>query len=115
MKNVLTVFAFFATLFIGVNTVSAQSLKQDENRPEVVAKEEARILTEDLGLNGDQTRALFRALVTHKVDLQKNAEGKDPNSAAVKAEQQKIDERFEGTMKKILNEEQYQKWAADQH
>lgn len=113
MKNILTVFAFFATIFVGVQTASAQSLKQDENRPEVVAKEEARVLTEDLGLNGDQTRAVFRALVTHKVDLNKQVEGKNLNDASVKAEKNKIDKQLEGTMKKILTADQFTNWSKD--
>lgn len=113
MRNILSVFAFFATMFIGIQTVSAQSLKQDENRPEVVAKEESRILTEDLGLNGDQTRAVFRALVTHKVDLNKNVTGKNLNDASVKDEKAKIDNQLEESMKKILTEDQFSKWSQD--
>lgn len=115
MKKILTVFAFFATLFLGIQTVSGQSLKQDENRPEVVAKEETRILTEDLGLNGEQTRATFRALVTHKVDLKKSTDGKSSNDSSVKAEKQKIDKSLEEKMKEILTDDQYQKWLKDFH
>lgn len=114
MKNILTAFAFIATMFVGVQTASAQSLKQDQNRPEVVAKEESNVLSQELGLDGNQTRALFRALVTHKIDLNKAAEGKNVADPAVKAEVKQIDERFEGTMKKILNEEQYKQWAEKQ-
>lgn len=113
MKNILTLFVFIATMFMGVQSISAQSLKQDENRPEVVAKEEARVLTEDLGLNGDQTRAVFRALVTHKVDLNKSVTGKNLNDASVKVEKEKIDGQLEDSMKKILNGEQFTKWSKD--
>lgn len=114
MKNILTVFAFVASVLMGVQTVSAQSLKQDENRPEVIAKEEAHDLTQSLDLNGDQTRAVFRALVTHKVDIRKNVAGKDLNTSSVQAEKQKIDTRLKGTMEKILNKEQYAQWLKDQ-
>ena len=44
MRNILTVLAFSASLLMGVQTVSAQTLKQDANRPEVIAKEEAHII-----------------------------------------------------------------------
>ena len=113
MKKIFTVLAFLGTLLLGAQSVSAQSLKQDENRHEVIAKEEARIMTEDLGLNGDQTRATFRALVTHKVNTQKALEGKNENDPAVKSQIREIDETLEGTMKKILNEDQYSNWSKD--
>jgi len=113
MRNILTVLAFSASLLMGVQTVSAQTLKQDANRPEVIAKEEAHDLTQSLGLNGDQTRAIFRALVTHKVDVQKVTQGKDVNSPSVQAEKQKVDATLKGTMEKILTEEQYNTWLED--
>src|SRR5690554_434784 len=113
MKNLLTVFAFAASMFFGIQTTSAQSLAQDQNRPEVIAKEEAAKITEDLGLSGDQTRAVFRALVSKEVSYQKNVNGKDLKSASVKAEKQKTDAALKESMKKILTADQYSKWLKD--
>lgn len=114
MKNILTVLAFAATMFFGAQSVSAQSLSQDANRPEVIAKQETHVLTEDLGLNGDQTRAVFRALVAKEVNYQKNVTGKDLSNAAVKADKQKYDSELQESMKKILTAAQYSQWMKDQ-
>ncbi|QAA81773.1 hypothetical protein EI546_08585 [Aequorivita sp. H23M31] len=110
MKNLLTVLAFAGTLFIGMQSVSAQSLSQDQNRPEVIAKQETAKISDELGLNGDQQRATFRALVAKEVSYQKDVNGKDLNSPAVKAEKQKTDAALNEAMKKILTDDQYAKW-----
>lgn len=110
MKNLLTVIAFVASISIGSQTTFAQSLSQNENRPEVIAKAETAKLSENLGLDGSQTRAVFRALVAKEVGYQKNINNKDLNQASVKADKQKIDSELDATMKKILTEDQYNKW-----
>lgn len=114
MKNLLTVLAFAASMFFGMHTVSAQSLSEDSNRPEVIAKEETHKLTQELGLNGDQTRAVFRALVAKEVNSQKIAKGKDLSSAPVKADLSKVDSELQATMKTILTDAQYAQWLKDQ-
>lgn len=114
MKNILTIFAFAATLFIGAQSASAQSLTQDQNRPEAIAKETTHTMTEKYGLNGDQTRAVFRALVTKEVDYQKNVNGKDLTSATVQSQKDKIDNKLRAEMKKILTADQYAAWEKDQ-
>jgi len=110
MKKILTLFAFAGCLMFGVQTASAQSLTEDQNRPEVIAKEETSQLTDELGLSGDQTRAVFRALVAKKVAYQKHVDGKDANSAAVQAEKKKADDAYNASMKKILKADQYSQW-----
>ena len=114
MKNLLTVLAFAATMLFGGQMVSAQSLSQDNNRPEVIAKEKTNELSQELGLNGDQQRAVFRALVSKEVSLQKSTKGKDLNSTPVKAEKDKIDADLQVAMKKILTDAQYAQWMKDQ-
>lgn len=114
MKNILTVLAFAASMFFGAQSVSAQSLSQDSNRPEVIAKEQTHTLTQELGLNGDQTRAVFRALVAKEVNYQKNVTGKDVGNAAVKADKTKYDGELQSSMKKILTDAQYAQWMKDQ-
>ncbi len=110
MKNLLTVLAFAGSMFFGIQTTSAQSLSQDQNRPEVIAKEETAKISNELGLTGDQQRATFRALVAKEVSYQKDINGKDLNSPAVKAEKQKTDAALQESMKKILTDDQYAKW-----
>ena len=110
MKNLMTVLAFVATIFIGSQTIFAQSLSQDESRPEVIAKAETAKLSESLGLDGNQTRAVFRALVAKEVGYQKNITDKDLNNASVRADKEKLDADLQTTMKKILNEDQYNRW-----
>ena len=110
MKNLLTIFAFVATMIMGVQTSSAQQLSQDQNRPEVKAKTETANLTEALGLNGDQSRAVFRAFVAKEVGYQKNVDGKDTKSAAVIKKKKKLDDQLKEAMKKTLTADQYAKW-----
>jgi len=114
MKRLLTILALAGFFTFGVQTTFAQSLKQDQNRPEAIAKEKARVLTESLGLTGDQTRAVFRAYVTREVDFQKNVQDKDLQSAPVKQSQEKINQDLQTAMKKILTAEQYANWEKDQ-
>ncbi len=110
MKNLLTVLAFAGSMFLGTQTIAAQSLSQDQNRPEVVAKAETAKISNDLGLTGDQQRATFRALVAKEVSYQKNVNGKDLSSPAVKSEKQKADAALQESMKKILTDDQYAQW-----
>ena len=110
MKNLVTLLAFVFAIFIGSHTTFAQSLSQDESRPEVIAKEETARLSESLGLDGNQTRAVFRALVAKEVGYQKSINEKDLNNASVRADKEKIDSQLDVTMKKILKEDQYNRW-----
>ncbi len=110
MKNIITVFVFAVTMLFGVQTSSAQELSQDNSRPEVIAKSETAKLTKTLDLSGDQSRAVFRALVAKEVGYQKNVQGKDEKSASVSAEKKKLDDQLNASMKKTLSADQYAKW-----
>ncbi len=112
MKNILTIFAFLGTMFMGIQSTSAQALSQDKSRPEVIAKADTEKLTTALDLTGDQGRAVFRALVAKEVSYQKKVDNKDSKDASVIAEKKKIDSQLNDSMKKILSAEQYKKWAA---
>ncbi|WP_313114187.1 hypothetical protein [Aequorivita sediminis] len=114
MKNLFTIIAFAATMLFGVQNISAQSLSVDKNRPEVIAKAETAELTETLGLNGEQSRTIFRALVAKEINYQKHIEGKDATDAKVIANKKKFDSSLDGIMKKTLTEEQYAKWNKTQ-
>ncbi|PKA83391.1 hypothetical protein ATE92_1543 [Ulvibacter sp. MAR_2010_11] len=112
MKNLikLTVFAF--VFLLGVNSVNAQTLSQDADRPEVVAKAKADQLTPVLDLNGDQQRALFRAYTAKEANYKKHINGKDPKDATVIANKQKFDEALKESLKKTLTDAQYKKWLS---
>jgi hypothetical protein len=115
MKKILTVIIPVFILMLGVNTVGAQTLTQDQNRPEVIAKAKAVDLKETLNLNGDQQRAVFRALVANEVNYKKNILGKDQTNTAVIANKQKNDKVLNAAMKKTLTSEQYKKWLSLQN
>jgi|SRR5690606_25883088 len=110
MKNIFTILTLAASMLFGIQSISAQALSQDQNRPEVIAKAETAKISEDLGLNGTQTRAVFRALVAKEVGYQKNIDGKNIASPAVKASKEKTDAALTESMRKILTEDQYAKW-----
>ena len=112
MKNLIKTLAFAFIVMLGISTSSAQGITQDTNRPEVIAKKKASELSEVLDLNGDQSRSVFRALVSKEVGYKKQVVGKDANSAAVVSEKKKIDTTLKASMKKTLTPEQYKKWLA---
>lgn len=101
-------------MILGVHTSSAQQLSQDNSRPEVIAKAETAELTKTLDLSGDQSRAIFRALVAKEVGYQKSVKGKDLKNAAVSAEKKKLDDQLKASMKKILNADQYAEWLKNE-
>ena len=109
MKNIFRIIALSFVLCLGINTVQAQSLKQDQNRPEVVAKKQTADLSEALDLTGDQQRSVFRALVTYKSG-HKRIEGK--SASVVAAEKKKLNEDLKVSMKKILTDVQYKQWLS---
>ena len=108
MKNLLKIVAFAFVMVLGVNTAEAQ----DVDRPEVVAKQKTAELSEALNLNGDQQRSVFRALVAKEVNYRKHVNGKDMSDAKVIADKKKHDEVLTTSMKRILTDAQYKKWAA---
>jgi len=113
MKKLTSIFAVIAFLFIGVQSVQSQSLTENKNRPEVIAKNQTELLTEKYNLDGNQSRAVFRALVKKEVDYQKKVTGKDQSSATVRSEKEKIDNSLRTEMKKILTDEQFKQWEAE--
>lgn len=114
MKKLLTIFAFTAAMLFGAQNISAQSLSVDSSRPEVIAKADTAKLTETLGLNGDQSRTVFRALVAKEINYQKHIEGQNASDATVIANKNKFDTSLKDIMKKTLTDEQYAKWIKTQ-
>lgn len=112
MKNVITVIAFAFVMLLGVNTTVAQTLSQDTDRPEVIAKNKTADLNEVLELDGDQQRAVFRALVANEVNYRKHINGKDLNDAKVIADKKKFDDVLTASMKQTLTADQFTKWKA---
>lgn len=114
MKNLIKLIAIAGFLIGGVTTSAAQSLSQDGDRPEVIAKATVSKLAKELNLSGDQERALFRAYVQKEVNYKKNISGKDVNKPAVVADMQKYNDQLTAAVKKTLNAEQFKKWQAMQ-
>jgi hypothetical protein len=114
MKNLLSVFALAMVLLFSANNMTAQSLSQDGDRPEVIAKTKVAELSEKFSLNGDQQRALFRAYTAHYSNYRKHVEGKNQKDAAVVASRKKFDAALQENVKKQLTAEQYKQWLAMQ-
>jgi hypothetical protein len=112
MKNLFKIIAFSFVILLGMGTMNAQTLKQDQDGPEVIAKKQTEKLNEQLSLSGDQQRAVFRALVVKESNYSKDVNGKDAKSPAVATAKKKHDEVFEISMKKALSDEQYKKWLS---
>ena len=112
MKNLLTVFAFVTALFFGMSDLSAQNLTQDQDRPEVVAKQKVADLSPSLALTGDQQRTLFRHYASHLSNMKKHVDGKNASDPAVVANKKKYDAVFMAGVKKALTAEQFAKWTA---
>jgi hypothetical protein len=95
---------------LSIQNVSAQSISQDQDRPEVIAKTQLLNLSKQLELTGDQSRTLFRALVTKEVSIRKSE--LDENKATMTIDKKKADELFYVEMKKTLTAEQFKKWES---
>lgn len=108
MKNLFSIIAFALVMMLSVQNVSAQSVSQNQDRPEVIAKTQLLELTNQLELSGEQNRTLYRALVTQEVSLRKA----DENKATMEADKKKANQVFYDQMKKTLTPEQFKKWES---
>ena len=112
MKKLLSLIAFAFVMMLSVQTISAQSLSEDQTRAEVVAKAQVADLTTQLGLSGDQSRTLYRAFVTKEVNYRKLVNGKDINNSQVASDKKKTDDVFMKAMKTTLTDKQYAEWLS---
>lgn len=112
MKKFVKIVAVSFVMFLGMGTMNAQTLKQDQSSPEVVAKKQTAELSEALNLDGNQQRAVFRALVVKESNYNKYVYGKDMKDASVQAAKKKHDEVLQTSMKKALTADQYKKWQS---
>ncbi|RMA57673.1 hypothetical protein [Ulvibacter antarcticus] len=112
MKNLLSIGVLAFVMMFGINSAVAQELKQDNDRPEVVAKKQSQELDKTLDLTDDQERTVFRALVSNEMNYRKHINGQDASNASVIANKKKFDSGLDAAMKKTLNEAQYKKWKA---
>ncbi|WP_068589497.1 hypothetical protein [Cochleicola gelatinilyticus] len=112
MKNLITGIAFAFAMVLSIQTTTAQTkLSQDQDRPEVIAKQQTAELTEQLSLNGEQSRAVFRALVANEINYKKHVNGKKASDPTVVASKKKFDSSLDENMKKTLTKEQYESWV----
>jgi hypothetical protein len=114
MKNLFKTIAIALVIFAGTQGVNAQELTKDTDRPEVIAKAQVNEIDSKLDLNGDQERALFRAIVSKIVNDRKLVDGLDANDAVVKANKAKIETGYKAAVKKALGDEKYKAWLAMQ-
>ena len=110
MKNLFSLVTFAIIMLLSVQNVSAQNISQDQDRPEVIAKNQLVNLSDQLALNGDQSRTLFRALVTKEVSIRKSK--LDENKTTMIIDKKKADELFYVEMKKTLTAQQFTKWES---
>jgi hypothetical protein len=110
MKNLLSVLAISCIMLFGMSNMTAQTLTQAQDRPEVIAKTKVADLSSKLDLSGDQQRALFRAYTAHESNFRKHVTGQDISSPKVQADKKKFDAVLNDAVKKSLNEAQYKKW-----
>ncbi|MFC7356578.1 hypothetical protein ACFQO1_02675 [Jejudonia soesokkakensis] len=110
MKNLLKIITVVLVVFAGTQGIKAQELKKDADRPEVIAKTQVNEIDAKLDLNGDQERALFRAIVSKIVNDRKLVDGKDANDPTVKTNKAKIEDGYKAAVKKALGEEKYKAW-----
>ena len=112
MKNFVKILAVSFVMFLGMGSMNAQTLKQDKDSPEVIAKEQTAELSQSLNLDGNQQRAVFRALVVKVSNYNKYVNGKDLKDASVQAAKKKHDEVLLTSMKKVLTADQFKKWQS---
>ena len=105
MKNLFSLVTFAIIMLLSVQNVSAQNISQDQDRPEVIAKNQLVNLSDQLTLTGDQSRTLFRALVTKEVSIRKSK--LDENKTTMVIDKKKADELFYVEMKKTLTAHTY--------
>jgi len=110
MKNLLSIIVL--VIVFSVQSVSAQSLTQDQDRPEVAAKAQVNKLTNELDLSGEQSRTLYRAFVIHEVDYRKLIEDKNSTKEKINSEMKKLDAILDASIKKTVSKEQYSKWLS---
>ena len=108
MKKMKNLFSLIAFAFIMM--LSVQSISQNQDRPEVIAKTQLLELSNQLELTGEQSRTLYRVLVTKVVSIRKSE--LDENKATMTADKKKADELFYAQMKNILTAEQFTKWKS---
>jgi hypothetical protein len=110
MKNIFKIIAVSFIMLVGIGTVNAQGLKQESDKPEVIAKQKTAQISKALDLSGDQQRTVFRALVINESNTKKHITGKDANDPTVKTLKKKYAATLEESIKKVLTPEQMKKW-----
>ncbi|EDM43614.1 hypothetical protein SCB49_08488 [unidentified eubacterium SCB49] len=112
MKKFLSVIAFAFIFALGSQSVNAQSLSQNGNRPEAIAKIQLAELDKSLDFTADQERTLFRAFVQKEVNYKRYVNNDKVSAVDAKANKAKYDAAFDQAMRKALTDGQYAKWKA---
>lgn len=112
MKKFLSIVAFAFIIALGGQTMQAQSLSQDNSRPEAIAKMQLAELNKSLDFTADQERTLFRAFVQKEVNYKRYVNNSKISPVDAKANKAKYDAAFDQAMRKTLTDAQYSKWAS---
>lgn len=106
MKKLIALIAVLFAIAFNAQEVNAQQ------KPEDIAKMKTAELSEVLELNGDQQRALWRALVKKESAYAKQITGQDLSNATVAAAKKEIDATLEKELKTFLTPEQFKLYLA---
>lgn len=111
MKKLITICAFIFAFSLTTTTNAQEKLKS----PEAIAKEQVNAMTQQLNLNGDQQRALWKALVTKQSSVNEAIQNKgNLSEAELKKMNMKINAQLDNSMSKILSKDQYKQYLANQ-
>ena len=112
MKKFLSIAAFAFVMVLGSQSLQAQSLSQDNSRPEAIAKMQIAELDKSLDFTADQERALFRAFVQKEVNYKRYVNKEGISEVDAKANRAKYENAFDQAMRAALTDAQYSKWKS---
>lgn len=108
MKKIITI-CLFAIALVFSTTTNAQ---EKQKSPEAVAKEQVHKLSQQLNLDGDQQRALWKALLKKQTAINEAVKSSGSISAT---ELKTLNKQIEQTVSKFLNKEQYKLFLVNQN
>ena len=106
MKKILLYCSLVAIFFLGTKSTIAQG---ETKSPEAIAKEKTYKLSQEIGLDGNQQRLVWRTFLARekaKIEIEQSDLTSKHNEKAF----MKADESFDLSMQEYLTDEQYGKF-----
>ena len=106
MKKILLYCSMIVILLLGTQSIVAQ---EEIKNPEAIAKEKTYKLSQEIGLDGNQQRLVWRTFLARekaKIEIEKSDLSAKHNEKAF----MKADESFQISMQEYLTDEQYGKF-----